>query len=67
VGVGIAVNGDSIYNGADDNASGTSALLEVARALAENRIHRVLVVEKGKLKGIITSLDVIAHFASGGE
>nr|NIP81684.1 M28 family peptidase [Gemmatimonadota bacterium]NIQ57166.1 M28 family peptidase [Gemmatimonadota bacterium]NIU77341.1 M28 family peptidase [Gammaproteobacteria bacterium]NIX46599.1 M28 family peptidase [Gemmatimonadota bacterium]NIY10923.1 M28 family peptidase [Gemmatimonadota bacterium] len=26
--------GDSIYNGADDNASGTAALLEVAEALA---------------------------------
>src|SRR5690606_19369155 len=26
--------GDSIYNGADDNASGTSGLLEVARAFA---------------------------------
>lgn len=34
VGVGRAVNGDSIYNGADDDASGTSALLEVAEALA---------------------------------
>jgi Zn-dependent M28 family amino/carboxypeptidase len=31
VGVGRAVNGDSIYNGADDNASGTAALLEMAR------------------------------------
>jgi CBS domain-containing protein len=40
-------------------------VLDVARALAEHRIHRVLVVEKGKLLGIITSLDVIAHFASG--
>ena len=33
VGVGTPVDGDSIYNGADDNASGTAALLEVARAL----------------------------------
>ncbi len=32
LGVGPAVNGDTIYNGAKDNASGTSALLEVARA-----------------------------------
>jgi len=36
VGVGRAdANGDSIYNGADDNASGTSGLLEVARAFAK--------------------------------
>lgn len=34
VGVGTPVDGDSIYSGADDNASGTSALLEVAEALA---------------------------------
>lgn len=34
VGVGQPVNGDSIYNGADDNASGTVGLLEVAEALA---------------------------------
>lgn len=34
VGVGRPVNGDSIYNGADDNASGTAGLLEVAQALA---------------------------------
>ena len=34
VGVGPPLGGDSIYNGADDNASGTTALLEVARALA---------------------------------
>jgi hypothetical protein len=34
VGVGIPQNGDSIFNGADDNASGTAALLEVAEALA---------------------------------
>jgi Zn-dependent M28 family amino/carboxypeptidase len=33
VGVGTPVNGDSIYNGADDNASGTTGLLQVARAM----------------------------------
>ncbi len=31
-GIGAPVNGDSIYNGALDNASGTAALLELARA-----------------------------------
>lgn len=34
VGIGAPVDGDSIYNGADDNASGTSVLLEVAEELA---------------------------------
>ncbi len=34
VGIGPAVNGDSIYNGADDDGSGTIALLAMAEALA---------------------------------
>ena len=34
VGVGRPVNGDSIYNGADDNASGTAALLAMANYFA---------------------------------
>jgi hypothetical protein len=35
VGIGTPMNGDSIYNGADDNGSGTVALLEVANALSQ--------------------------------
>jgi Zn-dependent M28 family amino/carboxypeptidase len=34
LGVGAAVNGDRIYNGAMDNASGIATLIEVARTLA---------------------------------
>ncbi|MBS1801897.1 MAG: M28 family peptidase [Acidobacteria bacterium] len=34
LGTGRAVNGDSIYNGADDDAAGTTAVLELAHALA---------------------------------
>lgn len=34
VGNGLAVNGDSLYNGADDDGSGTVALLAMAEALA---------------------------------
>jgi len=37
VGVGIPVNGDAIYNGADDDGSGTTALLSMAEALAKAR------------------------------
>ena len=33
VGIGVAVDGDSCYNGADDNASGVSAVLQIARAV----------------------------------
>jgi Peptidase family M28 len=34
LGIGQPVNGDSIYNGADDDASGTVTVLEVARLMA---------------------------------
>ena len=35
LGVGQPVNGDEIYNGADDDASGSTAVLELARELAK--------------------------------
>ena len=37
LGVGPAVNGDSIYNGADDDTSGVTAVLEFARVLSRMR------------------------------
>jgi Peptidase family M28/PA domain len=55
VGVGVPVNGDSIYNGAHDNASGTACLLEIAKLYTKAKLKRsVLVVfvtseEKGLL------------------
>ncbi|MGH7516417.1 MAG: M28 family peptidase [Gemmatimonadales bacterium] len=36
-GIGRPENGDSIYNGAEDNASGTAAMLGAAEALARSR------------------------------
>lgn len=36
LGVGRAIDGDSIYNGADDNASGTAGLLEIAESLSSS-------------------------------
>jgi signal-transduction protein with cAMP-binding, CBS, and nucleotidyltransferase domain len=30
--------------------------------MSKERIHRVLVMEKGKVLGIITSLDLLGHF-----
>jgi Peptidase family M28 len=35
LGVGAPLNGDSVYNGADDDASGCVAVLELARTLAQ--------------------------------
>jgi Peptidase family M28/PA domain len=37
LGIGDPIKGDNIYNGAADNASGTSALIEMARAFSQLR------------------------------
>ncbi len=59
VGVGQAVNGDSIYNGADDDGSGTTGILEVARAFASMgmRPKRSIVIlhVSGEEKGLLGS------------
>jgi Zn-dependent M28 family amino/carboxypeptidase len=38
-GIGAPVNGDSIYNGAEDNASGTAGVLAIAEAFARTGVH----------------------------
>ncbi len=38
LGIGPAVNGDSIYNGAEDNAGGTAQLLALAEAFARSGV-----------------------------
>lgn len=62
VGVGAPdAAGDSIYNGADDNASGTAALLEVARAMAalpealRPRRSVIFLAVSGEEKGLLGS------------
>ena len=44
LGIGTPVNGDNIYNGADDDASGTTAVLEIARVLGRGRRPRRTVI-----------------------
>jgi aminopeptidase YwaD len=44
LGIGSPVNGDSIYNGADDDASGTTAVLEIARVLGRGPRPRRTVI-----------------------
>jgi hypothetical protein len=44
LGIGTPVNGDDIYNGADDDASGVSAVLELARALARGPRSRRTII-----------------------
>jgi Zn-dependent M28 family amino/carboxypeptidase len=38
LGIGVPVDGDNIYNGAADNASGTSLLIEMARVFAASPV-----------------------------
>ncbi|MGE5177023.1 MAG: M20/M25/M40 family metallo-hydrolase [Hyphomicrobiales bacterium] len=60
LGVGTPVRGDSIYNGAMDNASGVATLLEIARALgapgAAPRRSVVFLAVTGEEAGLLGSL-----------
>ena len=59
VGFGEAVDGDSCYNGADDNASGVSAVLQIAHAV--KKMHRtpqrgiIFAFWDGEEKGLLGS------------
>jgi Zn-dependent M28 family amino/carboxypeptidase len=59
VGIGKPVNGDSIYNGAMDNASGIAAMLDVAAMLKESgtKLRRsvLFVAVTGEEKGLLGS------------
>ncbi len=66
LGRGAAVNGDSIYNGAHDNAVGVAMLLEMAHALhaskARPRRSLILAAVTAEEKGLLGS-DFLAHHA----
>jgi hypothetical protein len=64
-GVGRPVDGDSIRNGADDNASGTAAVLALAEAFArlELRPRRsvLFLVVSGEERGLVGSRYFVSH------
>jgi Zn-dependent M28 family amino/carboxypeptidase len=64
-GIGTPVNGDSIYNGAEDNASGTAAVLALAEAFARSRVqHRRSLVFVGftaEESGLLGSQALVAR------
>lgn len=39
------------------------ALNKVAKMMVSKRVHRVVVLEKGKLKGLVSATDVVRHVA----
>jgi Peptidase family M28 len=59
IGIGKPINGDAIYNGAMDNASGVAAMLDVAAILKENgtKLRRsvLFVAVTGEEKGLLGS------------
>jgi hypothetical protein len=65
LGIGAPVNGDSIYNGALDNASGCATLLEIARAFSamnpRPRRSMLFVIVTGEEAGLLGS-DYFAHY-----
>ena len=65
LGVGSPIDGDSVYNGALDNASGTAAILEIARAfsMAPKRPARsiLFLACTGEERGLLGS-DYFARF-----
>jgi Zn-dependent M28 family amino/carboxypeptidase len=65
LGTGLPVRGDSIYNGAMDNASGVASLLEIARALHESKrpLRRSIafVAVTGEEKGLLGSRYFATH------
>jgi hypothetical protein len=64
LGIGKAVRGDSIYNGADDDASGTVAVIEIARAMAAGpppRRTMIFVATTGEEVGLLGTRWYIQH------
>jgi hypothetical protein len=65
LGVGRPVNGDSIFNGADDNASGTAAVLEIATAFTRLDVRPrrsiVFLSVSGEEEGLWGSGWYVAH------
>lgn len=64
VGVGAAIAGDSIYNGADDDGSGVIATLAIARALAAGPPPKrtiVFLLTTGEEVGLLGTRWYVAH------
>jgi Zn-dependent M28 family amino/carboxypeptidase len=57
VGIGAPINGDSLYNGAMDNASGIATLIEAAAVVAQAKPKRsvVFLAVTGEEKGLLGS------------
>lgn len=64
LGVGAPVGGDSVYNGADDDASGVVAVLEIARALSAGPRPRrtvIFLLTTGEEVGLLGTIWYVAR------
>ena len=65
LGVGEPINGDSIYNGAMDNASGIASMLDIAQTLHDSKTvpkrSLLFVAVTGEEKGLLGSRYFAAH------
>ena len=65
LGIGTPVNGDSIYNGADDDASGVTTVLAIARSFVKGRYPPkrtiLFIVTTGEEQGILGTKWYVAH------
>lgn len=64
LGIGDPVAGDSIYNGADDDGSGTVAVLEIARALARGPAPKrtvIFLATTGEEVGLLGTRWYVSH------
>jgi hypothetical protein len=65
LGIGQPINGDPVYNGAMDNASGVAALIEIATQLKEKPMTHarsiLFVAVTGEEKGLLGSRYFVAH------
>jgi Zn-dependent M28 family amino/carboxypeptidase len=65
VGIGRAVNGDTLYNGAMDDASGVASVIEIARLLKESGVKPkrsiLFMTQTAEEKGLLGSKYFVGH------
>ena len=70
LGIGAPVNGDSIYNGADDDASGVVAVLIAARDMAKGPAPKrtvIFILSTGEEQGILGTLWYVESSADAAD
>jgi Zn-dependent M28 family amino/carboxypeptidase len=64
LGMRAPMNGDSVFNGADDDASGTTAVLEIARAMKAGKAPKrsmIFAAMTGEESGLVGTSYYLAH------